>query len=80
MGMSSQLRLRGGGTWTKAEPERAGKIEAEQWACGVQPVRIARLRGSHACGLCFVPPLQPWSGPWQAWVSVVFPAQPDPQR
>lgn len=52
MGISPQLRLGKGGTGMKAEPERSGKTEAEQWACSgtVQPVRTAQLLGSQARG------------------------------
>lgn len=52
MGISPQLRLGKGGTGMKAEPERSGKTEAEQWACSgtVQPVRTAQLLGNQARG------------------------------
>lgn len=61
MGVSPQLRLGKEGTCMKAEPERAGKIEAEQWACSgsAQPALTARFLGSHACGLTFIPPCSP---------------------
>lgn len=82
MGISPQLRLGKGGTGMKAEPERSRKTEAEQWACSgtAQPVRTAQLLGSQARGPSSIPLGQPWSGPWRAWASVVFQAQPDPQR